>query len=88
MSMIECIECKKEISDTAKTCLHCGAKFENIREGNEEKYHCGWVNAKNRMGGYVGLTRFSHHRITDGYAEVKLFQVPLSTQQKLLAALA
>lgn len=26
MSMIECYECKKEISDKAKACPHCGAK--------------------------------------------------------------
>lgn len=26
MSLIECKECKKQISDKAKTCPHCGAK--------------------------------------------------------------
>ena len=27
MAMIKCPECGKEISDTAKTCTHCGVKL-------------------------------------------------------------
>lgn len=27
MALVKCMECSKEISDTAKTCPHCGYKF-------------------------------------------------------------
>lgn len=28
MALIKCPECGKEISDTSKTCIHCGYKIE------------------------------------------------------------
>ena len=28
MSLIKCVDCKKEISDTAKVCIHCGSPIE------------------------------------------------------------
>lgn len=34
------------------------AKFDDIKYFPETKAGCGYVNAKNSMGGYVGLTRF------------------------------
>ena len=35
MALIKCPECKKEISDKSKTCIHCGCPVEN-----ETKYYC------------------------------------------------
>ena len=34
MALIKCQECGKEISDTSKRCIHCGAKIK--KEKNEE----------------------------------------------------
>ena len=31
MAIIKCPECNKEISDTAKTCIHCGYKIKGIK---------------------------------------------------------
>jgi hypothetical protein len=46
------------------------AKFESIHQGKEEKYFCGLVNAKNRMGGYVGLRPFVYEKVTNDFAMV------------------
>lgn len=37
MALIECPECKKQVSDTAKTCPHCGYKLnaEQVRHRNK-----------------------------------------------------
>lgn len=49
---------------TAKTILKSAlfyidsAKFENVYWSSERNYICGSVNAKNRMGAYVGVQRF------------------------------
>ncbi len=31
MALMTCTECKKEVSDSAKTCPHCGAKVKKLR---------------------------------------------------------
>ncbi|WP_271008667.1 hypothetical protein [Paucibacter sp. B51] len=36
------------------------AQFNQVFKGNKEGAFCGEVNARNRMGGYVGFTRFIH----------------------------
>jgi RNA polymerase subunit RPABC4/transcription elongation factor Spt4 len=49
MALIKCFECSKEISDTAKSCPHCGAGrsrechecYERISEDLETCPNCG-----------------------------------------------
>ena len=36
MALIKCSECGKEISDTAKTCPHCGTITEHQKELNKK----------------------------------------------------
>lgn len=36
MALIKCKECGKDISDTAKVCIHCGAKTEKTKELNKK----------------------------------------------------
>lgn len=31
MALINCVECKKEISDSVKTCPHCGYKYKKVK---------------------------------------------------------
>ena len=31
MALINCPECKREISDTARSCPHCGYSFEKMK---------------------------------------------------------
>ena len=31
MALIKCKECNKEVSDTAKTCPHCGYKLKSFK---------------------------------------------------------
>lgn len=38
MALIKCIECKKEISDTAKICPHCGYKLKRRKNINCSKF--------------------------------------------------
>lgn len=38
MALIKCIECKKEISDTAKICPHCGYKLKSRKNINCSKF--------------------------------------------------
>ncbi len=35
MALIKCPECNKEISDTSDTCIHCGYKFKNTIDPNQ-----------------------------------------------------
>lgn len=51
-------------------------KFETVFKGNDEKHYCGWVNAKNRMGAYVGSTKFIHERVTDDFGVVTFVASP------------
>ena len=37
MAIIECPECKKEISDKANVCVHCGFPIKEYLENNAEK---------------------------------------------------
>lgn len=46
------------------------AKFSNIQPGKATGDYCGFVNAKNRMGGYVGDTPFFYRKDTDTVAIV------------------
>ncbi len=42
MALIKCPECGKEVSDTAKICVHCGFKLPKIqKDGNKSKKH--WI---------------------------------------------
>lgn len=36
MALINCKECGKEISDTSKVCVHCGAKTEKAKENKKK----------------------------------------------------
>lgn len=36
MAMVSCKECGKEISDTAKTCINCGAKINHKKNNNKD----------------------------------------------------
>ena len=38
MAIIKCPECNKEISDTAKTCIHCGYKIKGIKTIHTYKF--------------------------------------------------
>lgn len=119
MALIECKECKKDVSSEANICPHCGitlksqkkiiskliavmvlvgavflvyknmptpledvaknyvaqslfdpesAKFSTIFNGKGKYTICGFVNAKNRMGAYVGATPFVYTE-EKGYPE-------------------
>ena len=46
------------------------AKFDSIRQGKEEKYSCGLVNAKNRMGGFAGSRPFVYEKVADDFGMV------------------
>lgn len=37
MAIIKCSECKKEVSDTSKKCIHCGAKVRKERPNKDKK---------------------------------------------------
>jgi hypothetical protein len=52
------------------------AKFDSIHPGKEEKYSCGMVNAKNRMGGYVGFRPFVYEKVTDDFGMVTFVNDP------------
>lgn len=41
------------------------AKFSDLRDGKTKGDVCGFVNAKNRMGGFVGDTPFVYRGLTD-----------------------
>lgn len=47
------------------------AKFSEMQDGKNPGDACGLVNAKNRMGGYVGSTPFFYQKSTDTVAIVK-----------------
>ena len=36
MALIKCPECKNQISDTTKTCIHCGFPLEKLTLVNDE----------------------------------------------------
>jgi hypothetical protein len=40
------------------------AKFTDVKAGADKGSYCGLVNAKNRMGGYVGATPFFYEKST------------------------
>jgi hypothetical protein len=44
------------------------AQFRNIRKGNDSLSWCGEVNAKNRLGGFVGFTRFAAVHVADTWS--------------------
>lgn len=52
------------------------AKFDSIFQGKEDKYFCGLVNAKNRMGGYVGMRPFVYQKVTDDFGLVTFVSDP------------
>ena len=61
------------------------AKFETVFKGTSEKFYCGWVNAKNRMGGYTGPTQFIHEAVTDDYGQVTFVRdQPTNSEFRLL----
>ncbi|QIL72325.1 hypothetical protein G7048_19375 [Diaphorobacter sp. HDW4B] len=47
------------------------AQFSEMRAGKDTGDVCGYVNAKNRMGGFVGNTPFFYQQSTDTVAIVK-----------------
>lgn len=38
MALIKCPECNKEISDTSKTCVHCGFKIKQTKHFYQSKF--------------------------------------------------
>ena len=36
VALIKCQECGKEISDTSKRCIHCGAKIKKVKLKKEK----------------------------------------------------
>ena len=47
------------------------AQFSDLQDGKNKGDVCGMVNAKNRMGGYVGKTPFFYEKLTESAAIVK-----------------
>lgn len=54
MALIKCPECGKEISDQAKTCIHCGAPL-NVENG-VVKIKCRYLNGSIMKAKIVDLT--------------------------------
>lgn len=49
MALIKCIECGKEISDSAKRCPHCGCDAKkSVRAEREQQAQIAWENSSSR----------------------------------------
>lgn len=62
-----------EAKDAVKRLLNDpdSAQFSELKNGKNKGDVCGMVNAKNRMGGYVGATPFFYEKLTETSAIVK-----------------
>lgn len=62
-----------EAKDAVKKLLNDpdSAQFSELKNGKDKGDVCGMVNAKNRMGGYVGATPFFYQKLTESAAIVK-----------------
>lgn len=63
MSIVICNECGKEISDTARSCPHCGAKGLKATGVNELQRSVGFIIL---IAGIIGLFIFIPNYITIG----------------------
>lgn len=54
MALIKCPECGNEVSDQAKTCIHCGAPL-NVQNGTV-KIKCGYLNGSLMKAKIVDLS--------------------------------
>lgn len=56
-----------EAKDALKSLLNDpdSAKFSRLSDGKDKGDVCGYFNAKNRMGGYVGETAFIYNKLTE-----------------------
>jgi hypothetical protein len=54
------------------------AKFSDVFEGSKKGSYCGLVNAKNRMGAYVGRSPFIYDKITDDFGLTYMMREPLT----------
>ena len=66
MAIIKCPECKKEVSDKAKTCIHCGFPLDEMTTSGTVRIKM----PNNIVQGWVGL--FSSRRATVSDSKGKL----------------
>lgn len=53
------------------------AKFTDVFKGTGDNNYCGWVNAKNRFGAFVGSTPFFYEGMSSGIGFAHLVPEPL-----------